>query len=122
MFTGVTYRGEITDVPAFGVDAAEKSRIEALAMDAVRCTEKARGCHVVDVSAQKCGWDLTSHPPAVNGIQPEARHIEVKGRAKGAATITVTSNEMLYALNQADKFILAIIQVTRMKRLKGLST
>ncbi|MGV8121827.1 MAG: helicase-related protein [Candidatus Xenobiia bacterium LiM19] len=112
-------RGEITDVPDFGADAAARSRIETLAMDAVRRNEEARGCHVVDVSAQKCGWDLTSHPPAVNGIQPEARHIEVKGRAKGAATITVTRNEMLYALNQADKFILAIVQVDENEKTEG---
>ena len=39
------------------------------------------------------------------------RHIEVKGRAKGQNTITVTRNEILYGLNQADKFILAIVLV-----------
>jgi hypothetical protein len=80
-------------------------------MNAVRRVEEARGCRVVDVSAQKCGWDLTSYPPAVEGKQPDARHIEVKGRLKGAGTITVTRNEMLYALNQADRFILAIVLV-----------
>jgi hypothetical protein len=37
--------------------------------------------------------------------------IEVKGRIKGASTITVTRNEMLYALNQAEKFVLVIVQV-----------
>ena len=41
----------------------------------------------------------------------EARHIEVKGRAKGQSTITVTRNEILYALNQAEKFLLAIVIV-----------
>ena len=35
----------------------------------------------------------------------------VKGRAKGATTITVTRNEILYALNQAEKFVLAIVIV-----------
>jgi len=80
-------------------------------MDAVRRTEEARGCRVVDVSALKCGWDLTSHPPAVDGKQPEARHIEVKGRVQGAGTVTITRNEMLYACNQADKFVLAIVLV-----------
>ncbi len=40
----------------------------------------------------------------MDGKLPETRHIEVKGRVKGAGTITVTRNEMLYALNQADKF------------------
>ena len=77
----------------------------------MRQVEEARGCRVVDVSAQKCGWDLTSYPPAVDDKQPEARHIEVKGRVQGAGTVTITRNEMLYALNQADKFLLAIVLV-----------
>jgi hypothetical protein len=71
---------------AFAADAAARARIERLAMDAVRRAEEARGCHIVDVSADKCGWDLTSYPPAVNGKSPEPRHIEVKGRVKGAAS------------------------------------
>ena len=101
----------ISHPSAFSSDPEARSRIELLAMNAVRCAEEARGCRVVDVSALKCGWDITSYPPAVEGRQPEARHIEVKGRVKGAATITITRNEMLYACNQADKFILAIVLV-----------
>ena len=66
---------------------------------------------VVDVSADKCGWDLTSYPPARDGRQPEPRHIEVKGRATGADTVTVSRNEILYAFNQGDKFVLAIVLV-----------
>lgn len=92
-------------------DAAARSRIEHLAMQAVRKAEEGRGCRVVDVSAAKCGWDLSSYPPAINGRQPEPRHIEVKGRVKGASTITVTRNEMLYAFNQGEKFVLAIALV-----------
>ena len=104
-------RGESEGGSTFSQDAEARSRIERIAMDAVRRTEESRGCRVVDVSAQKCGWDLTSYPPAVDGKQPEARHIEVKGRVKGADTITVTRNEILYALNQAEKFRLAIVMV-----------
>ena len=96
---------------AFSTDPAARARIEKLAMDAVRRVEESRGCRVVDVSAQKCGWDITSYPPATDGKQPEARHIEVKGRVKGATTVTITRNEMLYALNQSDKFHLAIVLV-----------
>jgi hypothetical protein len=69
------------------------------------------GHQVLDVSAEKCGWDLTAIPPAEEGKMAEARHIEVKGRAKGQSTITVTRNEILYGLNQADKFILAVVIV-----------
>jgi superfamily II DNA or RNA helicase len=97
--------------PAVAADAAARARIERLAMEAVRRYQEAQGCRVVDVSAEKCGWDLTSYPPAVGGRLPEPRHIEVKGRLKGAQTICVTRNEMMYAFNQGEKFILAIVLV-----------
>ncbi len=103
----------------FSADPAARSRIEQLAMQAVRQSEESRGCRVVDVCAQKCGWDITSYPPAIEGKQPESRHIEVKGRIKGATTITVTRNEMLYALNQAEKFVLAIVQVDENEQIDG---
>ena len=80
-------------------------------MNAVMATERALGHQVIDVSAQKCGWDVTSLPRAVDGKLPPSRHIEVKGRAKGNSTVTVTRNEILYGLNQLDKFILAIVMV-----------
>lgn len=92
-------------------DPQVKARTERLAMAAVRRFEASQGSRVVDVSAEKCGWDLTAIPPATNGRQPDARHIEVKGRLRGADTLTVTRNEILYALNQADKFVLAIVFV-----------
>jgi hypothetical protein len=74
----------------------------------------------VDVSSLKCGWDLTSYPSAADGKQPDARHIEVKGRVAGASTVTITRNEMLYALNQADKFLLAIVLVDEDDKVDGL--
>lgn len=100
-------RGE----PGWTADAAARSRVEQIAMDAVIAAERALGHHVVDVSAQKCGWDVTSVPPAVAGRLPPSRHIEVKGRAKGSSTVTVTRNEVLYGLNQQDKFMLAVVMV-----------
>ena len=103
----------------FSADPAARSRIELLAMNAVRSAEEARGCRVVDVSAQKCGWDITSYAPIVDGKLPESLHIEVKGRTKGATSITVTRNEILYALNQADKFILAIVLVDQGEIIDG---
>jgi SNF2 family DNA or RNA helicase len=104
-------RGDDDSTSSFSSDPIARSRIERIAMEAVRKHEESLGCHVVDVSADKCGWDLTSHPPMVGNRLPEPRHIEVKGRVKGAATITVTRNEMLYAFNQGDKFVLAIVLV-----------
>jgi hypothetical protein len=92
-------------------DAAARARIERLATDAVRQMEEARGGRVVAVSPHRCAWDITSYPPVVGGRQPETRHIGVKGRVQGAGSVTATRNEMLYALNQADEFALAIALV-----------
>ncbi|MEI7959243.1 MAG: DUF3883 domain-containing protein, partial [Verrucomicrobiota bacterium] len=95
----------------FATDPAARSRIELLAMNAVCRAEEARGCRVVDVSAQKCGWDITSSAPAIDGKLPESRHIEVKGRIRGAATVTVTRNEIFESWNQGAKYHLAIVLV-----------
>ena len=92
-------------------DAAARQKIERLAMNAVMDAERAKGHTVVDVSADKCGWDVSSYPPAAEGKQPEPIHIEVKGRVAGADTITVTRNEIIYAVNQSEKFRLAIVFV-----------
>jgi hypothetical protein len=47
----------------------------------------------------------------VDGRLPEARHIEVKGRVKGASTVTVTKNEIFESWNQGLKYHLAIVLV-----------
>lgn len=106
-------------IATFAIDPAARSRIELLAMNAVRSAEESRGCRVVDVSAQKCGWDITSYLPAVGGKLPETRHIEVKGRVKGATTITVTKNEILESWNQGVKYHLAIVLVGEGDALDG---
>ncbi|KPV39924.1 RNA helicase [Thiohalorhabdus denitrificans] len=103
----------------WSADAAARERIEQIAMEAVRSAEENMGHRVQDVSSQKCGWDLTAQPPEQDGRLPEARHIEVKGRAKGQTTITVSRNEIAYALNQADKFLLAIVLVDEADQTEG---
>ena len=103
-------KGE-TEGDTWTADADARRRVERIAMEAVRMAENSLGHTTFDVSAEKCGWDITSVPPAKDGKIPQVRHIEVKGRAKGQSTITITRNEILYGLNQADKFILAIVLV-----------
>lgn len=93
----------------FSPDAVARSRIEAIAMQAVREREKSQGYHVIDVSGDNCGWDLTSIKSDEGGRIVDERHIEVKGRAKGQTTITVSKNEIIYGLNQGDMFLLAIV-------------
>lgn len=101
-------KGETT----FFADAEARSRIENVAMNAVMEIERDFGHEVKDVSAEKCGWDITARLPAnPDGSIPPDRHIEVKGRANGQSTITVSRNEIIYALNQAEKFLLAIVIV-----------
>ena len=97
----------------FCADANERKRIETIAQNLVMDVERGFGHIVEDVSARKCGWDVTARIPAKPGetIVHEPRHIEVKGRAKGAETLTLTNNEICYAVNQKDKFILAIVLV-----------
>ena len=101
-------KGETT----FCADAEGRARVEMVAMNAVMAVEQGFGYDVKDVSAEKCGWDVTARPPANpdGSIKPD-RHIEVKGRAKGQSTITVSRNEIIYALNQSDKFLLAVVIV-----------
>ena len=104
-------KGVPAEQGGWSADAAARARVEQMAMRAVMEAERALGHDVIDVSAQKCGWDVTSQPKPVDGRLTTSRHIEVKGRAKGQSTITVTRNEILYGLNQQDKFILAIVMV-----------
>lgn len=91
----------------------DKRAIELAAMHAVMELETSMGFAPLDVSAAKCGYDVESHiPPALRTESTASlRFIEVKGRAKGATSITVTKNEILTALNKPDEFILAIVEV-----------
>ncbi len=94
----------------FTADAAARARVERIAMQAVFDAEHALGHRTKDVSADKCGWDITAYIEQPQGLALE-RHIEVKGRAKGHDTITVTSNEIRHGLNQKEKFVLAVVVV-----------
>jgi len=97
---------------AFSVDVEARAHVEAVAMSAVMKLEESFGHEVKDVSAEKCGWDVTARPrPKTDGSLKPDRHIGVKGPAKGQTNITVSRNEIIYALNQEDKFLLAVVLV-----------
>jgi superfamily II DNA or RNA helicase len=87
--------------------AHDSVRVESLAMTAVMEAEQRLGFHPRDVSKDNCGYDIESRVPG----KGQLRFIEVKGRAAGADTVTVTRNEILTALNKPDDFILAIVEV-----------
>jgi hypothetical protein len=63
--------------PIFSADSAAKARIEQITMQAVMDAERALGHEVIDVSAEKCGWDVTARPPLQDGKLTIDRHIEV---------------------------------------------
>jgi superfamily II DNA or RNA helicase len=89
------------------IGGIEKSRVAEIAMQAVLEKERATGNEPSDVSSKNLGWDIESR----NKQTGELRFIEVKGRAEGQETITVTKNEILQALNNPEHFILAIVVV-----------
>ncbi len=92
--------------------AEARNAIEKAAMDAVMKRETAAGYIPTDVSADNVGYDIESVIPMDRRHGgPCLRFIEVKGRQKGATTVTVTRNEILTALNKPDEYILAIVEV-----------
>ena len=92
----------------------DRQSIEYAAMNAVIEIERSLGYQPKDVSAAKCGYDVESFIPESMRRRMEEyalRFIEVKGRKKGATTVTVSKNEILTALNKPEEFILAIVEI-----------
>ena len=92
----------------------DRKSMEYAAMKAVMDMETKLGYIPRDVSAEKCGYDVESHIPESKqdtAHNNALRFIEVKGRQKGASTVTVSKNEILTALNRPEQFILAIVEV-----------
>jgi superfamily II DNA or RNA helicase len=89
--------------------ARETKRVELAAMNAVMARERSLGYEPVDVSREKCGYDVLSRYPGDD--RSELRFIEVKGRIEGADTVTVTKNEVITALNSPESYILVMVSV-----------
>ncbi len=81
---------------------AAAARARAIIMQ----VERTLGFEPTDREFDKLGYDIESLEPSTGRL----RFLEVKGRVSGAATITVTRNEILYSLNKPDDFILAIVE------------
>ena len=90
----------------FSADVAARSRVEKIAMNAVMEIERELDNTTVDVSNDKCGYDIESRESS-----GRLRFIEVKGRNADATTVTVSKNEIITALNSPENFILAIVTV-----------
>lgn len=86
--------------------------VEYAAMKAVMDIERELGFVPHDVSGAKIGYDVESDiPKELRKDTTCLRFIEVKGRTKGATSVTVSKNEILTGLNKPDEFILAIVEV-----------
>ncbi len=87
---------------------ADRELTERIAMEMVVAAERALGREPRDRSAERgLGYDLESR-------DPDIRHlffVEVKGRLAGADSVTLTRNEILCALNEPERFRLAIVLV-----------
>ncbi len=92
--------GPVAMAPADTQASAARARL------AVMEIERALGFDPTDRELEKLGYDIESRVPGTGRL----RFIEVKGRVAGAATITVTKNEILYSLNKPEDFILAIVE------------
>jgi hypothetical protein len=81
---------------------ASAARARAIIME----VERTLGFEPTDREFDKLGYDIESCDKKSGRL----RFLEVKGRVTGAATITVTKNEILYSLNKPEDFILAIVE------------
>jgi hypothetical protein len=99
-------RGKDVKDAGLAPSAADTQAIAARARAIVMEIERSLGFDPVDREFERLGYDLESRVPGTGRL----RFIEVKGRASGAETITVTKNEILYSLNKPDDFILAMVE------------
>ena len=96
-------KGEVSASTTSRDTQASAARARAAVME----TERGLGFDPVDREFDKLGYDVESRVPGTGKL----RFIEVKGRAEGATTVTVTKNEILTSLNKPDDYILAIVQL-----------
>jgi hypothetical protein len=92
--------------PAPPAHARNTERVERLAVDAVLDAEVSLGRRCEEMPHENPGFDVRSHLPVGHLL-----FIVVKGRVDGAATVTVTRNEILFGLNAGDHHVLALVEV-----------
>ncbi|MDD4082194.1 MAG: helicase-related protein [Sphaerochaetaceae bacterium] len=101
--------GEI--IPTYAHNIDNRAKTEKIAMDEIILIEKKIGREPKDVSKSNYGWDIES----IDIKTKDVFFIEVKGRIKGADTVTVSSNEIKTGKNVAqdniNRYILAIVEI-----------
>lgn len=86
----------------------DRQRIDRLAIDAVLAAEKRLGRNPQEMPHENPGYDIESRVPDDPG---RLLFIEVKGKAEGKNTVSVSKTQILTALNKPEDFILAIVPV-----------
>lgn len=97
-----------TDPDTAPLHAMDRKEVERRAVDAVMAAEhQLRGRSAEEMPPNNPGFDIRSSTP--NGTP---LFIEVKGRISGADTFVVTQNELRFAANVPDSYILAMVDVS----------
>ncbi len=87
-------------------DDVDRLAVAARARAIIMEVERSLGFEPVDREFEKVGYDIESKDPRTGKL----RFIEVKGRASGESTLTVSRNEILYSLNTPEDFILGMVE------------
>jgi superfamily II DNA or RNA helicase len=87
--------------------ALDTTVIERRAVDAVLATEARLGHAAEEMPHSHPGYDIRSVLPS-----GETLFLEVKGRIEGADTFVVTQNELRFAANVPDAYVLALVEVS----------
>jgi superfamily II DNA or RNA helicase len=102
-------------VPDHVADALARREVEQRAVQAVLATEETLGWEPEDLNELQRnhpGYDIRSIRRGADGWPSDVRHLEVKGRIAGAPTVTVSRNEILTSMNEPDRFVLALVEVS----------
>lgn len=91
------------------------AEVEKRAIDAVLAAEAGLGHRARDMNDERRnhpGYDIRTLVPG-DGERGESLYfMEVKGRIAGAATVTVSRNEILTGLNSPEQFVLVLVEVS----------
>jgi superfamily II DNA or RNA helicase len=91
--------------------AAERDRIDQLAVRTVMATEVALGRRPTEMPHENPGYDIESRVLKDGMPTGELYFLEVKGKSIGVDTVTVSATQITQSFNAPDRFILAIVPV-----------
>ncbi len=98
-------RGELP--AAEQISQADRERIDRLAVAAVMEAERRLNRVPKEMPHSNPGYDIESEDRAAGRLL----FIEVKGKAVGQLTVTISKTQILTSLNKPDDFILAVVEI-----------